>query len=141
MSERGGGSHGPGPGKYALDSPPTTRHLYMVDEVLSALQKAVRRSLHDAALFWTLELVRSGLGALALMRFGVMVSEDISLGGPTTPGYMLQVRVLVLVLVLVLVQPRCLPLGVSTWGAGCAARAAQSRPRERIAPAGSCHHV
>lgn len=55
----GGSAHGSNSGgKY--QSPPCTKNLYMVDEVLSALQKSIRRSLHDATLFWTLELVRSG---------------------------------------------------------------------------------
>ena len=50
-----------------VDGPPSTINLYLVDEVLSALQKAIRRTLVDEALFWTLELARSGLGALAMV--------------------------------------------------------------------------
>ena len=72
--------------------PPATVNLYNVDEVLSALQKAVRRSLVDEALFWTLELARSGLGALAMVRFGVMCSEDVALGSPCLPQFVLAAR-------------------------------------------------
>ena len=74
------------------ESPPSTLNLYLVDEVLSALQKAIRRSLVEEALFWTLELVRSGLGALAMVRFGVMCSEDLSLGSPCLPQFVLAAR-------------------------------------------------
>ena len=75
-----------------VDGPPSTINLYLVDEVLSALQKAIRRTLVDEALFWTLELARSGLGALAMVRFGVMCSEDIALGCPCLPQYLLASR-------------------------------------------------
>jgi hypothetical protein len=74
------------------EGPTSTRNLYLVDEVLSALQKAIRRSLVNEALFWTLELARSGLGALAMVRFGVICSEDVSLGCPCLPQYVLAAR-------------------------------------------------
>ena len=59
-----------------------TANLYGVDEVLSAMQKSIRRGLDKETLFWTAELEQSGLGLLALARFGIIIPEDIGLGGP-----------------------------------------------------------
>ena len=53
-----------------------------VDEVLSAMQKSIRRGLDKETLFWTAELEQSGLGLLALARFGVIIPEDVGLGAP-----------------------------------------------------------
>eukprot|EP00961_Rhodomonas_salina_P143578 1932426-Rhodomonas_salina.1 len=105
------------------DGPPSTRNLYMVDEViswpssqfrcatsgadiyweqvLSAMQKAQLDVQPDGLRprSWTGMLIQedadpgngSGLGALAMARFGVMCSEDLSIGCPALPQYILQV--------------------------------------------------
>ena len=61
-----------------------TANLYGVDEVLSAMQKCIRRGLRDETLFWTAELEQSGLGLLALARFGVIIPEDCGVGAPAS---------------------------------------------------------
>jgi replication-associated recombination protein RarA len=60
----------------------TTAHGYRLDEVVSALQKAIRRGESDAALFWAVEMNESGFGAYAWRRLAVIASEDIGLADP-----------------------------------------------------------
>jgi hypothetical protein len=72
-----------------------TRHtvlFYAVDEVLSAMQKAVRRGQIGQAIWWAAELEQSGLGRLALARAGIMVPEDIGIGSPLLPQYLIHSR-------------------------------------------------
>ena len=70
--------------------PPTARG-YDVSEVVSAFQKAVRRSDTHAALYWAYELDKSNFGAWAWKRMKVMCSEDI---GPAAPGLAADLRAL-----------------------------------------------
>lgn len=71
---------------------PPTKRGYDAHEVVSALQKAVRRSDPHAALYWAFELERSGFGAWAWARVRVMVSEDIGVAAPV--GFAADVRAL-----------------------------------------------
>jgi replication-associated recombination protein RarA len=59
-----------------------TAHAYRLDEVISSVQKAVRRCDTDAALFWAVELNESGYGAYAWRRLLVIASEDVGLADP-----------------------------------------------------------
>lgn len=68
----------------SFNSIPTARG-YVAGEVVSALQKAIRRSDDQAALFWAVELDRSGYGQYMWRRLLIMVSEDIGLANPELP--------------------------------------------------------
>jgi len=70
--------------------PPTLRN-YDVRLVVSALQKTIRRSDVDGALYWAYELDKSGFGNWAWKRLRVICSEDI---GPEVPGLASDVRAL-----------------------------------------------
>jgi replication-associated recombination protein RarA len=59
---------------------PPTRRGYAVDEVVSALQKSIRRSDPDAALYWATELGQSGHLAWLWKRLRVVSSEDCAPG-------------------------------------------------------------
>jgi hypothetical protein len=52
---------------------------YGVDEVTSALQKAVRRGHEDEAVFWASELDLAGFGNYVWKRLRVIASEDVGL--------------------------------------------------------------
>ena len=69
-----------------------TKHLYGVDEVLSCLQKAVRRCQTDAAAFWAGELHESGLGHVAMNRLLIMTVEDIGIASPHSPEVIAALR-------------------------------------------------
>src|SRR3954463_1432437 len=58
--------------------PPPTRRGYDAREVVSALQKAIRRSDPDAAVYWSMELARSGLGHWLWKRLRIIAVEDVS---------------------------------------------------------------
>jgi replication-associated recombination protein RarA len=64
----------------------TTKNQYRCDEVVSALQKAIRRGDCDAAVYWAHELNTSGFGAWAWKRLLIIVSEDVGLAVPETPA-------------------------------------------------------
>jgi replication-associated recombination protein RarA len=64
----------------------TTKHQYRCDEVVSALQKAIRRGDCDAAVYWAHELNISGFGAWAWKRLLIIVSEDVGLAVPEAPA-------------------------------------------------------
>jgi replication-associated recombination protein RarA len=55
-------------------------------EVVSALQKCVRRGLVDEALHWAVELDRSGYGAWCWKRLRIMCSEDVGPAWPEGPA-------------------------------------------------------
>ena len=61
-----------------MSGPPDTRRGYDAREVVSALQKAIRRSDLDAALYWGVELARSGYGNWLWARLRIIVAEDCS---------------------------------------------------------------
>lgn len=73
-----------------LRFPPTSRG-YDLREVVSALQKAIRRSEPDNALYWATEMARSGYGNWCWKRLRIICSEDI---GPACPGLAADVRAL-----------------------------------------------
>ncbi|CAB4198332.1 MgsA AAA+ ATPase C-terminal [uncultured Caudovirales phage] len=70
---------------------PPTRRDYEVRLVVSALQKCIRRSDADGALYWAFELEKSGFGNWAWKRIRVICSEDV---GPTVPGMAADIRAL-----------------------------------------------
>lgn len=70
---------------------PPTKNGYDIHECVSALQKAVRRSDPDAAIYWALEMQSSGFGGWAWKRLRTICSEDI---GPGAPGLAADVRAL-----------------------------------------------
>lgn len=53
-------------------------------DVLSALQKSIRRGLEDDSLFWATELYLSDYTDHAWQRFHVIAAEDIGLASPET---------------------------------------------------------
>ena len=59
-----------------------TKNGYNLDEVVSALQKSIRRGMEEEALYWAIELAVSGYGQYLWRRLGVTVSEDIGLIDP-----------------------------------------------------------
>lgn len=62
-----------------------TKNGYEFFEVTSAFQKSVRRGLEDDALYWGLELYKSGYREYVWKRIMVMTSEDIGLAEPELP--------------------------------------------------------
>ena len=63
-----------------------TRDGFHCDEVVSALQKSIRRGDSDGALTWAHQLNVSGYGAWAWRRLFIIVSEDIGLAEPSAPA-------------------------------------------------------
>lgn len=62
-----------------------TKNGYRLDEVVSALQKAVRRGQEERALFWAYEMIHGGYIAYFWRRISVIVVEDIGLADPFAP--------------------------------------------------------
>jgi replication-associated recombination protein RarA len=62
--------------------PKVTKGGYPVDEIISFMQKAVRRGMEADAAWTVIELVESGLTRYALRRLAICASEDI---GPADP--------------------------------------------------------
>lgn len=58
--------------------PPPTRRGYEAFDCVSALQKAIRRSDLDGALYWSFELANSGYGAWCWKRLRIIAVEDVS---------------------------------------------------------------
>ena len=52
---------------------------YDAREVVSALQKCIRRNLDEDALFWAVQLERSGYGAWLWKRLRIIAMEDVGL--------------------------------------------------------------
>ncbi len=71
--------------------PAPTRRGYEAFDVVSALQKAIRRSDLDAALYWSTELSLSGYAAWAWKRVKIICVEDV---GPAAPGVAADVHAL-----------------------------------------------
>jgi replication-associated recombination protein RarA len=59
---------------------------YSMDEVASSLQKCIRRSDLDGALFWASELDLSGYGEYAFKRLRIICSEDIGIADRSLPA-------------------------------------------------------
>lgn len=64
----------------------TTKKGYDFFEVVSALQKAIRRSLEGDALFFAVELFNSGYDGFLWRRLCIIASEDIGLAEPLLPA-------------------------------------------------------
>jgi len=63
-----------------------TKNDYALDEVVSALQKSIRRSKEREALFWAHELYLSGYSEYLFKRLFIICSEDIGLAEPELPA-------------------------------------------------------
>lgn len=61
-----------------------TKNGYNLDEVVSALQKSIRRGLEEDAMYWALEMVDSGYIRYMWRRLLVIASEDIGPADPQT---------------------------------------------------------
>jgi len=62
---------------------------YLVGEVTSALQKSIRRSDEEQAVWWAAELDQSGFGSYCWNRLQVIMSEDVGVAwveGPAVIG-------------------------------------------------------
>ena len=57
----------------------TTKGGYPLDEVVSSLQKEIRRNHTKAAVYWALEMCRSGFTRYLWRRLFIVASEDIGL--------------------------------------------------------------
>lgn len=58
---------------------------YCLDEVVSALQKAIRRGQEEQALFWMMELVKGHYIAYLWRRLSIVTIEDVGLADPHAP--------------------------------------------------------
>jgi replication-associated recombination protein RarA len=65
----------------------TTAHGFAADEVISALQKSIRRGLVDNALLlgWEMYATSAELEAMLWSRLCVIAVEDVGLGNPSAP--------------------------------------------------------
>lgn len=59
-----------------------TKNGFELDQVVSALQKSVRRGLEEESMFWSLELAESGFGKYLWKRLMVISAEDVGIGDP-----------------------------------------------------------
>jgi replication-associated recombination protein RarA len=59
---------------------------HLCPEVVSALQKSIRRSDQEQAVYWAVELDRSGYGAMCWRRLLIITSEDVGLADPHLPA-------------------------------------------------------
>lgn len=64
-----------------------TKGGYALDEVVSALQKSIRRGEEEAAMFWSLELVDSGYGKYLWKRLMIIAAEDIGIAEPSVLSF------------------------------------------------------
>jgi replication-associated recombination protein RarA len=62
-----------------MTRPRATRGGYALDEVVSALQKSIRRADEDQAMYWALELMESGYAQYMWKRLGVIAAEEVGL--------------------------------------------------------------
>lgn len=65
---------------------PKTVNGHSLFEVVSALQKAVRRGDVDDALYWAVDMDLSGYSEYCWRRLQIMASEDIGLANPVAPA-------------------------------------------------------
>ena len=59
-----------------------TKNGYVADEVISALQKEIRRSHVEEAAYWAYEMINSDLEAKLWSRLSTIAAEDIGMGDP-----------------------------------------------------------
>ena len=66
----------------------TKHHKYNDDELISALQKCIRRGMHEEAMYFALELGHEGKSGFVLLHSRLLVTtyEDIGLADPLTVG-------------------------------------------------------
>ena len=64
----------------------TTPQGHNIPECSSALQKCVRRSKPDDAVYWAMQLYMAGYGKYVWKRLKIMVSEDVGLPTPALPA-------------------------------------------------------
>jgi replication-associated recombination protein RarA len=71
---------------------PNTLNNYSPYEVMSALQKCIRRGLEEEALYWAFELTEAGPtnAKVCLSRLHVMAHEDVGLGDPQAALFAIQ---------------------------------------------------
>ena len=60
----------------------STKHWYLFDEVVSSLQKSIRRGLNDEAIFWAGELYHSGHEFFLFKKLFTIAIEDVGLAVP-----------------------------------------------------------
>jgi replication-associated recombination protein RarA len=63
-----------------------TRQGHELDVAASALQKSIRRSAEDDAVYWAVEIAEGGYPAYAWRRLKVITSEDVGLGWTEGPA-------------------------------------------------------
>lgn len=63
-----------------------TRNGYLLSEVVSALQKAIRRGELDEAAYWASELDLSGYSEYLWRRLRIICSEDVGPANPHLPA-------------------------------------------------------
>lgn len=66
----------------------TTVRGYLVGEVVSALQKAIRRSDEEQAVYWAVELDQSGMAHYLWSRLLIITSEDVGIAWTEGPSVM-----------------------------------------------------
>src|SRR3989338_6716426 len=62
-----------------------TKNSHPLDEVVSGLQKAIRRGLENRALYFMCEMVEGGFAGYFWRRIGIISIEDIGLADPLAP--------------------------------------------------------
>lgn len=65
---------------------PPTQGGYNFGEVTSSFQKSIRRGMEEDALYWAVELDKSGYGEYVWKRMRIISSEDIGLAEPFLPA-------------------------------------------------------
>jgi replication-associated recombination protein RarA len=63
-----------------------TRGGFLLSEVVSALQKSIRRGLLDDSMYWAVEMDLSGYGEYLWRRLRIITSEDVGPGNPDLPA-------------------------------------------------------
>src|SRR2546421_3982133 len=64
----------------------TTVNGHLLPEVVSALQKCIRRGLVDDALYWAVDMYLTGYDEYAWKRLRIMASEDVGPAEPALPA-------------------------------------------------------
>lgn len=59
---------------------------HSIPEVVSALQKSIRRSLEEEAMYWAMQLFQAGHGEHAFKRLRIIASEDVGLAWTEGPA-------------------------------------------------------
>jgi len=72
----------PLPGMPPNPRPVLTKRGYQLDEVVSTLQKEIRRGHEEEALFWAQEMMESGYFNYVWKRLGIIACEDVGMADP-----------------------------------------------------------